>query len=72
MIVFDTSIYIDALVTATLIAPYSTDGPITIEDGGTRFDTALAGMYIVTIAGMSHQVSVAKDDVLTGNMIAVP
>ncbi len=58
--------------TVTLIAPYSTDGPMSIEDGGTRFDTAPAGMYTVTIAGMSHQVSVAEDDVLTGNVIAVP
>ena len=57
--------------TVTLIAPYSTDGPISIEDGGTRFDTAPAGMYTVTIAGMSHQVSVAEDDVLAGNVITV-
>ncbi|MEA1905981.1 MAG: hypothetical protein U9N12_03355 [Euryarchaeota archaeon] len=28
-------------------------------------------MYTVTIAGMSHQVSVAEDDVLAGNVIAV-
>ena len=58
--------------TVTLIAPYSTDGSIPIDDGGTQFDTAPSGMYTVTIAGMSHQVSVAEDDVLAGNMIAVP
>ncbi len=57
--------------TVTLIAPYSTDGPISIDDGGTQFDTAPAGMYTVTIAGISHQVSVAEDDVLAGNMIEV-
>ncbi|MEA1908870.1 MAG: oligosaccharyl transferase, archaeosortase A system-associated [Euryarchaeota archaeon] len=58
--------------TVTLIAPYSTDGPISIKDGGTQFDTAPAGMYTVTIAGMSHQVSVAEDDVINGNVITVP
>ncbi|MCK4810808.1 MAG: oligosaccharyl transferase, archaeosortase A system-associated, partial [Methanosarcinales archaeon] len=57
--------------TATLIAPYSTDGPISIDDGGTQFDTAPTGMYTVTIAGISHQVSVAEDDVLAGNTIEV-
>jgi dolichyl-diphosphooligosaccharide--protein glycosyltransferase len=57
--------------TVTLIAPYSTDGPISIDDGGTQFDTAPTGMYTVTIAGISHQVSVAEDDVLAGNTIEV-
>ncbi|RZN37745.1 MAG: oligosaccharyl transferase, archaeosortase A system-associated [Methanosarcinales archaeon] len=58
--------------TVTLIAPYSTDGPISLEDGGTQFDTAPTGMYTVTITGMSHQVSVAEDDVLAGNVVTVP
>jgi len=57
--------------TVTLIAPYSTDGPISIDDGGTQFDTAPSGMYTVTIAGISHQVSVSEDDVLAGNTIEV-
>jgi dolichyl-diphosphooligosaccharide--protein glycosyltransferase len=57
--------------TVTLIAPYSTDGPISIDDGGTQFDTAPTGMYTVTIAGISHQVSVSEEDVLAGNTIEV-
>ena len=34
--------------TVTLIAPYSTDGLISLGDGGTQFDTA-TGMHTVTI-----------------------
>ncbi|MCK4652375.1 MAG: hypothetical protein KAT13_04755 [Methanosarcinales archaeon] len=44
---------------------------MSIDDGGTQFDTAPTGMYTVTIAGISHQVSVAEDDVLAGNTIEV-
>ncbi|HIE31275.1 MAG TPA: oligosaccharyl transferase, archaeosortase A system-associated [Methanosarcinales archaeon] len=57
--------------TVTLIAPYSTDGLISIDAGGTQFDTAPSGMYTVTIAGMPHQVTVSEDDVLAGNVIGV-
>ena len=57
--------------TVTLIAPYSTDGPISIDDGRKQFDTAPSGMCTVTIAGMSHQVSVSEADVLAENVIGV-
>ena len=57
--------------TFTLIAPYSTDGPITPADGGTLFDTAPDGMYTVTTAMGSYPVSVSEADVLAGNVITV-
>jgi dolichyl-diphosphooligosaccharide--protein glycosyltransferase len=57
--------------TFTLIAPYSTDGPIAPSDGGTLFDTAPSDMYTVTTAMGSYPVSVSEADVLAGNMIAV-
>jgi len=57
--------------TFTLIAPYSTDGPITPADGGTLFDTAPSGMYTVTTVIGSYPVSVSEADVLAGNVITV-
>ncbi|MEA3281668.1 MAG: oligosaccharyl transferase, archaeosortase A system-associated, partial [Euryarchaeota archaeon] len=57
--------------TFTLIAPYSTDGPIAPADGGTWFDTAPSGMYTVTTATGSFPVSVSEADVLAGNVITV-
>ncbi len=57
--------------TFTLIAPYSTDGPIKPADGGTLFDTTPSDMYTVTTAITSYQVSVNEADVLAGNVITV-
>jgi len=57
--------------TFTLIAPYSTDGPITPADGGTLFDTAPSDLYTVTTATRSYPVSVSEADVLAGTVIAV-
>ncbi len=57
--------------TFTLIAPYSTDGPIAPADGGTWFDTAPSDMYTVTTAIGSYPVSVSEADVLAGNVITV-
>jgi len=57
--------------TFTLIAPYSTDGPIAPGDGGTWFDTAPSDMYTVTTATGSYPVSVSEADVLAGNVITV-
>ena len=57
--------------TFTLIAPYSTDGPIAPADGGTLFDTAPSDMYTVTTAIGSYPVSVSEADVLAGNVITV-
>ena len=57
--------------TFTLIAPYSTDGPIAPGDGGTWFDTAPSDMYTVTTAIGSYPVSVSEADVLAGNVITV-
>ncbi len=54
--------------TVTFIVPYSTDGAI---EGGTQFDTMPSDMYTVTIAGTSHQVSVAERDVLDGGTVSV-
>jgi dolichyl-diphosphooligosaccharide--protein glycosyltransferase len=57
--------------TFTLIAPYSTDGPIAPGDGGTWFDTMPSDMYTVTTAIGSYPVSVSEADVLAGNVIVV-
>ena len=57
--------------TFTLIAPYSTDGPIAPGDGGTWFDTAPSDMYTVITAIGSYPVSVSEADVLAGNVIEV-
>ena len=57
--------------TFTLIAPYSTDGPIAPADGGTWFDTAPSDMYTVTTAIGSYPVSVSEADVLAGNVVEV-
>ncbi len=54
--------------TVTFIVPYSTDGAI---EGETQFDTMPSDMYTVTIAGTSHQVSVAEEDVLEGGTVSV-
>jgi dolichyl-diphosphooligosaccharide--protein glycosyltransferase len=57
--------------TFTLIAPYSTDGPIAPGDGGTWFDTMPSDMYTVITAIDSYPVSVSEADVLAGNVITV-
>jgi dolichyl-diphosphooligosaccharide--protein glycosyltransferase len=50
----------------TLVVPYSTEGPIT---GGTNFDTAPIGPYLLTVGDKKGTVNVPEEAVLSGEVI---
>jgi len=55
--------------TYEFIVPYSTEGPIPPERGGTDFDTKPVGKYVITAGNISREVAVEERDVLDGGTV---